>query len=286
LTVVRHKPGGPRTADELDAWARDLTEAALSASSLHRKVLSLWRIEGTVFSFFARDDNPTLSLCRSSMPLEAGPPAHCGLAMATVLHVGFHPLRILERLQAAADPRFITFCHETVGLVLAISQRDLVRRLARVSSRLGLFRYRLPVAPAPGDFLASLPDEQRRLAAHGYGRGLYFSTFGLRRAISRIERSPELPITATVRGLVSAHGLINCRDLDVLLAQETDGFPREVVEGLDGGLFNVLCLLEWTVPGCLGSLSRHSNRGARLLEAAESAARSARHEGSGPPLEA
>lgn len=285
-TVVRLGRWGPGTLDKLDAEARDLTAMALAAPSLHRKVRNLWKIEGLVFRFFERDDDQELSLRRSSMPLAAGPPAHCGLAMAIVLQEGFDPQRLHRRFEAAADPRFVMFCYETTGLMLALAESALYGGVIRGIGSLGLLRFRLPAALEDHRFLDSFSIDQRRLAAHGFGRALYFRMLGFSRAVSGTEGVPGLPRTAALRGLNSANSLINSWDLDRLLAYDTRGLGTEVSKGLDGGLFNTLCLLEWAFPGCADALRTTTDRGARIIDSAVAEARPARHHESGPPMKA
>lgn len=283
-TVLRLTRRGPRTLEELDIEIRRLVTAAMAAPTLLLKIRNLWKIEGLVFRFFERHDDPELSLRRSSMPPAAGPPAHCGLAMAVVMREGFDSQRLLERFEIVADPTFAMFCHETTGLMLAIADSGVFGSLIRTLGPLGMLRHQMPAAPERHGFFASLSDERSRLAGHGYGRALYFKTLGFSRAVSRIEKATGLPTIAMLRGLGSANSLINCRDLERLLDQNTDGLSPTVTEGLDGGLFNTLCLLEWSIPGSLAGLNRRSDRGTRIIKAAEVAARSARDNGSGPPM--
>ena len=285
-TVVRLGRSGPTTLDQLDNEICRLTDAALSASSLHRKVLNLWKIEGLVFRFFEGRDDPELSLRRSSMPLAAGPPAHCGLAMAIVLQEGFDPQRLHDRFGITADPRFVMFCYETTGLMLAIAESRVFGGVVRGLGLAGLLRRRLAAAPESHGFLDSFTVEQRRLAAHGFGRALYFKTLGFSRAVSCAGGVPGIPATAALRGLNSANSLINCRDLHSLLANDNEGISPGVAEGLDGGLLNTLSLLEWAFPGCSGALCCKTDRGGRILTTAQANARKARDNELGPPMKA
>ncbi len=285
-TVVRLGRSGPATLDQLDDEVRRLTETAHASKSLRRKVLNLWKIEGLVFRFFESRDDPELSLRRSSMPLAAGPPAHCGLAMAIVLREGFNPRRLHDRFGATADPRFVMFCYETTGLMLAIAESGVFGGVVRGLGLVGLLRHRLVAAPESHCFLDSFSIEHRRLAAHGFGRALYFQTLGFSGAVSRTEGVPGIPATAALRGLNSANSLINCRNLDNLLANDYQGFPPGVAEALDGGLFNTLCLLEWAFPGCSGELDRPGERAARIISTAQAEAQTAREDRLGPPMKA
>jgi hypothetical protein len=285
-TVVRPGRSGPATLDLLDIEACRLAAAAHEAPSLRRKILQLWKIEGLVFRFFEGRDDPKCSLRKSSMPLSAGPPAHCGLAMAIVLQEGFNPQRLHDRFEITADPRFVMFCYETTGLMLAIAESGVFGGLVRGLGSGGLLRHRLSSAPENHGFLDSYTVEQRRLAAHGFGRALYFTTSGFSRAVLQTEGVAGLPATAALHGLNSANSLINCRDLDSLMASDNEGLPPSVAEGLDGGLFNTLCLLEWAFPGCSGELGCESDRGARIVGAARAESQKARDNELGPPMKA
>jgi len=285
-TVVRLARSEPNDVGGLEIEIRRLVRLALAAPTVQRKVLNLWRIEGLVFKYCDRRADPELSLRRSSMPLEAGPPAHCGLAMAAVLQEGFDPERLGARFSMAADPRFIRFCHETTGLMLAIADSGLLGGLVRAAGSVGVLGARLDRPADKAGFFAAGEDDRRRLVAHGFGRALYFTSLDLQGAVSRVLRERGLPADAALRGLSGANALVNSRDLDLLLERGGDGFPPEVIGGFEGGLANTLCLLEWTIPGALRGLTSSREGSRRMIDAAVAEARSARLNGLGPPMRA
>ena len=176
------------------------------------------------------------------------------------------------------------FCYETTGLMLAIAESRIFGGLVRGLASVGLLRHRLSSVPKDHGFLDSFTTDQRRLAAHGFGRALYFRSRSFAGAVAQTEGVPGLPATAALRGLNSANSLINCRDLESLLASDNGGLPPSVAAGLDGGLFNTLCLLEWAFPGCSGELDCESDRGARIVSAARAESQKARDKELGPPM--
>ena len=94
LATVSRRHGGRLPLSEYAARVRVLSDQAARAPSLRRRIWTLWRIESLTFGCADRTGGD-FQLRGTELPLEAGPPAACGLSMAAVLEAGFdaHPLR-------------------------------------------------------------------------------------------------------------------------------------------------------------------------------------------------
>jgi len=238
----------PASAEEFVAHGVRIAESAADRRLLDQKILALWQLEGLAFAFFERQDDGRVQIEALGLPPEAGPPVHCGIAMAEVLKHGFDADRLLDRFEVVTDPAFTPFAIETVGLMLAVYERDL----------LGV--------------------------AHGYGRALYFKQLSLAGSLGWARSQEDLAVEATVRGVAAAYTLINSRDLRRVLSLRGNQSDPETAGGIEGGMMNTLVLLEWTFPGCLSSIDEVADRGARLIDEAAKLADAARRRGQGPQL--
>ena len=274
----------PSSTEEFVARSVGIASLAADRRLLDQKILALWQLEGLAFAFFERQDNWRVRVEDLDLPPEAGPPVHCGIAMAAVLKYGFDADRLMDRLEAVADPAFSVFAIETIGLMLAVYERDFFGVATTLLGRVGVVRHtRLQRPPIPS-FLESMPQSCRPQIAHGYGRALYFKRFSLMGAVRRVQRQNSLPVAATARGVAAAFTLINNRDLGLVLRLRGDGSNAELADGIAGGMMNTLVLLEWTFPGCLRSACAVPDDGSRLIGEAEDRAATARRQGLGPPL--
>ena len=274
----------PASADEFTERCHFVARKAADCRHLDHKILALWQVEGLAFAFFESQEDGRVRAEALDLPPAAGPPVHCGIAMATVLKQGFDGDRLLDRLEAAIDPAFAQFAIETIGLMLAVYERDLFGVATSVLGRLGVVRHTELQRPPLRSFLESVPRTHWPQMAHGYGRALYFKRFSLAGAIRGAQRQSDLPVAATARGVAAAFTLINSRDLGRVLRLQGDDSNPELAEGLEGGMMNSLLLLEWTFPGCLRSVERITGRGSRLIDEAADRAATARRQGLGPPL--
>lgn len=281
-TVTRHRRTIPHP-EELSEEVRSLCERSAAKRSLPSRIWTLWRVESLTFAVADRhfDD---IRLRDLEIPPEAGPPAHCGLAMAAVLGAGFAPERLTEYLEEKADPKFIDFAFETLGLMLAAYETDFFGRVTDLLGRSGLMRrYRIQ-APEPDLFLRGLPEIWQPYAAHGYGRLLYFKTHRLRDLVRVLETRPYMDLAAAVTGAMSAYVLVNSADLERILSLVDERPDGELGDAVAGGLRNVLQLLEWSVPGCFATVEPAGQEARDLLSAATAEAAARRRRGDGPGL--
>lgn len=281
-TVTWRRPTVPRPA-ALPQMVLNLSASAVAESSLARRVRALWRIEGLTLAIADRhfDD---LSLRTCSLPAEAGPPAHCGLSMATVLNTGFEPERLTAILEEKSNPLFIDFAFETLGLMAAAYEPSFFGRAAALLGDLKLVRRHRIVRTEPATFLKGLPGPARLLAAHGYGRLLYFRNHCLGDTVAAIKARTYLPFGAAVRGAVAAYLLINSADAAAILRWVDAPLETELGQAVRGGLHNNLKLLEWSIPGCLADVVAPAPRSRELLAEAIADARARRRRGVGPGL--
>ncbi len=283
LATVARRGRGLSPA-EYAARVRSLTERAAGASSLWRKIWTLWRIESLTFAC-ADGHNGAFRLDDAALPLEAGPPAACGLSMATVLATGFDAGRLSRRLAESADPRFVDFAFESLGLMLAAYEPDYFGRGTAALGRLGLMRrYRLE-PPDAAAFLAALPAEYRAYAAHGFGRLLYFKRHSLLAVIDSLRKRPHVRFSAALKGAVAAYVLVNGPRLQRILSLADRPLPTELEDGILGGLHNVTKLLAWSLPGSLDDVVAPGPGSARVLRSAVREARRLRDLGGGPELQ-
>jgi hypothetical protein len=204
--------------------------------------------------------------------------------MAAVLSKGFDPDRLSSHLSEKANPLFIDFAFETLGLMLAAYEPTPFGRVAGLLGDLRLMhRSRIQTVDA-GPFLASLPSPERRLAAHGFGRLTYIRSHSLAAAVEAIRARTYLPFSAAVKGAVAAYVLINSHDLGDILELADTEYEDNLREGIIGGLQNVLQLVEWSLPGSLAAIERPSTAGRALLEEAIDTAITQRAVGEGPGM--
>jgi hypothetical protein len=283
LATVSRRRGGKLAPVEYAERVRDLAAEAAAATTMRRRIWTLWRVEGLTFAC-ADLSGGGLRLRDADLPLEAGPPAACGLAMAAVLETGFDAERLTALLEERAEPRFVDFAFESLGLMLAAYEPDLFGRLSAGLGRLGLMRrYRLE-PPRPAEFLAALPDDYRSYASHGFGRLLYFKRHGLGSVITSLEKRPHVLFTPALKGTLAAYVLVNGANLPRILELADTQLPEELDEGIRGGLHNVVKLLAWSLPGCLDDVPARGPRAAALLESARAEAHHCREHGRGPDL--
>jgi len=274
----------PVSTEEFVARSVQISGSVNDHRLLDEKILALWKLEGLAFAFFERQGDGRVRGEELGLPPEAGPPVHCGIAMAAVLKYGFDADRLLERLEAVANPAFAQFAIETLGLMLAIYEQDFFGVATSLLGRIGVVRHTRLRRPPIRSFLESVPQRCWPLVAHGYGRALYFKRFSLAGALRNAQRQNDLPVTATVRGVAAAFTLINSRDLGRVLRLRGAESNLELTHGIDGGMRNTLILLEWTFPECLSSVGGVTDRGSRLIDEAADLADAARRSGLGPPL--
>lgn len=274
----------PASAEEFVAHGVRIAESAADRRLLDQKILALWQLEGLAFAFFERQDDGRVQIEALGLPPEAGPPVHCGIAMAEVLKHGFDADRLLDRFEIVTDPAFTPFAIETVGLMLAVYERDLLGVATSLLGRIGVVRHTPLRRPPLRSFLESVPRDHWPYIAHGYGRALYFKQLSLAGALGLARRQEDLAVEATVRGVAAAYTLINSRDLGRVLSLRGNQSDPEMAGGIEGGMMNTLVLLEWTFPGCLSSIDGAADRGARLIDEAAKLADSARRRGQGPQL--
>jgi len=274
-----------KTGGELRRLISSLVEEAQRSPNIAGKVRALWGVEGLVFQFFQTRAPASMTLYELDLPLQAGPPAHCGLAMAAVQQQGFTSDRLFPWLEDRSDHRFVRFAWETVGLMLAVYQRDVFGAITTVLGRCGIInKRRLQTPKSIQSLVMMLPDDQRRLVAHGYGRALYFKRWSLTTAMREAQTQSALPAAAVVRGLVAAYMLVNSNELDTVF-QLCDSFGEETIkEAVCGGVLNTLALLEWLFPDCLGVLILPSDKLQSLVTEAAHLAVSAHARHLGPPL--
>jgi hypothetical protein len=283
LATVARRHARRLSSEEYAASVRALSRQAARAPSLRRRIWTLWRIEGLTFACADRSAGEFL-LRGAALPLEAGPPAACGLSMAAVLEVGFDAERLTGLLEDRADPRFVDFAFESLGLMLAAYEPDLFGRLSAALGKLGIMRRYNLTPPKPDEFLSALPAEYQPYAAHGFGRLLYFKRHSLRSVIASLSERPHLRFTPALKGAIAAYVLVNGGQLPRILALADEDLASEVESGIRGGLQNVVTLLAWSLPGCLDGVAAPGPRGAALLEAALGEARRRRDHGDGPGL--
>jgi len=274
----------PASPDEFVARSRRIARSASEHRLLDQKILALWQLEGLAFAFFERQLDGQVRVEDLDLPPAAGPPVHCGIAMSAVLKHGFDADLLLDRLEAVADPAFALFAIETVGLMLAVYERDFFGVTTNLLGRFGLVRHTRLRRPPIQSFLESAPRDRWPQIAHGYGRALYFKRFSLAGAIRSAQRQHDLPVAATTRGVAAAFTLINSRDLERVLTLRGDDSNSELADGITGGILNSLALLEWTFPGCLNSAAGATDRGSNLIAEAADRAATAHRQGLGPPL--
>ena len=283
LATVTGRRGPAPAPSEYPEQVRDLARQAARAPSLWRKIWTLWRIEGLTYAC-AHGGGEELRLADARLPLEAGPPAACGLSMAAVVEAGFDAGRVTRILEARADPRFIDFAFESLGLMLAAYEPDLFGRASGALGRLGLMRrHRLP-RPEPASFVAGLPAERQGYAAHGFGRLLYFKRHSLRSVVAALSERPHVRRTPAVKGAVAAYVLVNGSRLPQVLSLAEADLPAELDEPIRGGLYNVVKLLAWALPTALDAVQPPGPRAAELLESAIREAADRRRSGEGPGL--
>jgi hypothetical protein len=264
-----------------------LVELACQAPDLVQKVRLLWGIEGLVFSFFEQAGAQACTLVDLELPPPAGPPAHCGLAMAAVQMKGFRSDQLYPWLASHADQKFVRFSFETVGLMLAVYEQDLFGRFIALLGRLGVIRRRALCSPRSLEQVtATMTEEQQLLAAHGYGRALYFKRLSLRTAITEAVEEPCLRSGSVIRGLISGYLLVNCHELERTLDIRGIDGEEAIEEEIQGGLTNTLALLEWCFPRCLQERRQRSDRARDLIAHSVSLAKAAHSQGQGPPMEA
>lgn len=274
----------PSSKEEFVTRSAHIADSITDHRLLGQKILALWQLEGLAFAFFERQDEWRVRVEDLDLPPEAGPPVHCGIAMAAVLKYGFDADCLLDRIEAVADPAFSLFAIETIGLMFAVYERDFFGVATSLLGRVGVVRHTRLQRPPTRSFLESMPLSCWPQIAHGYGRALYFKRFSLSGAVKRAQRQNYLPVAATVRGVAAAFTLINNRDLGLVLRLRGDGSNVELTDGIKGGMMNTLVLLEWTFPGCLSSVDGVTDRGSRLIDKATDRAETARRQGMGPPL--
>lgn len=274
----------PGSTEEFTAQSVRITRSAADRPLLDQKIFALWQLEGLAFAFFEKLDDSGVQIADLGLPREAGPPVQCGMAMAQVLRHGFDPERLMAHLQRISDPSFARFGFETIGLMLAVYERDLVGMATSILGRVGLVRHTRLRRPELRSFLRSVPQSSWPLIAHGYGRALYFKRLSLEGSLRIARRQDVLPVDGTARGVAAAYTLINSRDLRRVLDLQWNQSSEDVVVGIEGGMMNTLVLLEWTFPGCLGSIEGLSERGSRLIGESTSRAEAARRQGLGPSL--
>ncbi len=263
--------------------AQVLCELAAAETTLARRIWTLWRVEGLVFAVADRDFE-AINLGECELPAAVGPPAHCGLAMAAVFKFGFDPKVLTASLVEKSDPRFLYFAIETLGLMLAAYEPGLFSGITGFLGRAGLMR-RYRVTPCqPADFMEHLAQSERHFAGHGYGRLIYFKSHRLPDAVKAIAARPFLPFGAAVRGALAAYILVNSADLDRILTILDGHYEAELGAAIAGAVENVLKLLEWSVPGCLGAIDCPPGRGGELLASAVAQAEINRNRGEGPGL--
>ena len=283
LATVSRRRATTVSATEYAARVRELAAEAAAAGTPRRRIWTLWRVEGLTFACADRGGGQ-LRLSEAELPLEAGPPAACGLSMAAVLEAGFDAERLTTMLEERADPRFIDFAFESLGLMLAAYEPDLFGRLSAALGRLGIMRrYRLE-PPRPAEFLSALPAAYRPYAAHGFGRLLYFKRHSLRSIVASLEARPHVLFTPALKGALAAYVLVNGGDLPRILRLADAELPSRLDDGIRGGLHNVVKLLAWSLPGTLDGLAAPGPRAAALLESAVGEARRLRERGAGPEL--
>lgn len=281
-TVTRHRRAVPRL-EELSGEVRELCDRAETRASLSSRIWTLWRVESLVFAMADRHF-ADIRLRDLEIPAEAGPPAHCGLAMAAVLGTGFDPVRLAEVLEERSDPRFVDFAFETLGLMLAAYEADLFGRITDLLGRSGLMRrYRIE-APDPGAFMRGLPTAWQPYASHGYGRLLYFKRHRLRGLVRVLETRPHVGFGAAVRGAMSAYVLVNSADVQRILTLAEGSRDDELGAAVTGGLRNVIQLLEWSIPGCFEGVEPTGAQARELLATASAEAAKRRARGDGPGL--
>jgi hypothetical protein len=283
-TTSMRSVGAPASTEEFVAQSISIANSAADQPLLDSKILVLWQLEGLAFAFFEAHDDGGVRVADLGLPPEAGPPVQCGVAMAEVLKQGFDADRLLDRLEAVSDPVFARFGIETIGLMLAVYERDLMGVATSLLGRVGVVRHTRLRRPALRSFLESVPQTCWPLIAHGYGRALYFKRFSLEGSLRIAQRQDVLPVDATARGVVAAYTLINSRDLGRVLQLRGSDSDVELKGGIEGGILNTLVLLEWTFPGCLGSIDGVTDRGSRLIDEATGRAEAARRQGQGPSL--
>ncbi len=274
----------PTSTEEFVARSVRIAASANDYRLLDQKILTLWQLEGLAFAFFERQDDDRIRVEELGLPREAGPPVHCGIAMATVLKQGFDADRLLDRLEAVSDPAFAPFTVETIGLMLAVYELDFFGVATSLLGRIGVVRLGRLQRPPIKSFFEAVPQRCRSQIAHGYGRALYFKRFGLVGALRKAQRQKDFPVTATARGVAAAFTLINSRDMGRVLRLRGGESNLELTDGIDGGMMNTLVLLEWTFPGCLSSVAGVTGCGTRRIVEAADRADAARRQGLGPPL--
>ena len=284
LATVTRRGGGGLSPHRYAARVRALTEQAAGGTSLWRRIWTLWRIESLTFSC-ADSSGGQLSLAGAELPLEAGPPAACGLSMAVVLETGFDPGLIARRLEERADPRFVDFAFESLGLMLAAYEPDFFGRSTAALGRLGIMRRYHLSPPDPAAFLAALPGQYQSYAAHGFGRLLYFKRHSLRSVIDSLGKRSHIPFSPALKGAIAAYVLVNGAQLPDILSLADRRLPPELESAIRGGLHNVTKLLAWSLPGSLDEVAAPGRQSTALLHAAVNEARRLRDSGTGPGLQ-
>lgn len=241
---------------------------------------TLWDMESLVCSAVLTRP-PGWRLSSLALPLAARPIAHSGLGLGLALRHGDDETALLRAIDEGTEKACRRYVHESVGAVQA-AREGLFGQLASWSGQIGTS---LPVTRRHHpSWLRSWPSAPRALAAHGYGRMLFFKSTSASRAIRAAHRLQAVhgdDLGAPVaRGVGVAFAMIHAEGLGRLLAFRPPGRWRGAFRL---GLLDALMYLSWVAPRSVRRWLEIGPEG-RLVTIAVRRATRARTQGLPPPL--
>ncbi len=258
------------------------TNALHDILSMRHIVYGLWRCEGfsTTFGKYRIPEN---TLNDSQIPREALPITHVGYGAASAEYAEFNPHRLIEIAQTKAAPSHQGFFYEGIGSILRIYEPGIFKLACGV---LGLIPMGAAPGPVPAGFFAGFfsayPADVQRLIAHGYGRQVAFSNFGVHNALAEAMLLPPERVGPCVHGIAFAFAMMNAEEMPRLLNNSAIDYPANVRASFQNGLVYCLTFCDWFAPGFLEVWKTEGGLGEELVEKARD--ESARNLKRGYPL--
>jgi hypothetical protein len=269
--------------DEFVSKAAEYQTGALhNILSMPDVVYSLWRCEGLATTF-GKYRIPENTLNDPQIPREALPVVHAGYGAASAEYAEFNPHRLIEIAQTKAAPNYQGFFYEGIGSIVRIYEPGIFKLACGV---LGLIPMGAAPGPVPDGFFAGFfsnyaPDAQR-LIAHGYGRLVAFSNFGVHKALAEAMRLPPERVSPCVQGIAFAFAMMNAEEMPRLLNESAIDYPASVRASFQNGLVYSLIFCDWFAPGLLEVWKTQGGLEEKLVEKARD--ESARNLKRGYPL--
>lgn len=238
--------------DEFVAKAAEYQTSALhDILSMAHVVSSIWKCEG-LSTTFGKYRIPENTLNDPQIPREALPVAHVGYGAASAEYAEFNPHRLVEIAQTKAAPSYQGFFYEGIGSIVRIYEPGIFKLACGV---LGLIPMGAPPGPVPDGFFAGFfsnyPPDVQRLIAHGYGRLVAFSNFGVHKALEEVMLLPPARVSPCVQGVAFAFGMMNAVEMPRLLNESAIDYPANVRACFQNGLVSSLIFCDWFAPGML-----------------------------------